>query len=620
MSVLTSTESSHTHVCCFNKDRCSYKHCIISIIVIVALSTVSVTLHEWSRSHSHIKNALVELQTKLDELQLYSTNTNANTNANTQIQNQNPKHNHNNSNSSNIIHLTSFDVHSGPISSVAALLETSTMSSTLRQSLYGNNNGKFKNEWSSSSHWQYEIELDQLLSPPHCNSANNRSNHGFGPSCIHNTEFKQALWSMFRPNYNALSYQRLAKRIFDLVQQHDDDDDDDDDDHDHDHHTMNQIYNAIQRTDAFLTTFVGDISLLLLAFGKPNIVVTAHRFDYMIGCNEGKQPNIRSIAEWKTAAYKMYDKQLFTATNDLDAEYIQHFLGFRPKPIYETAEHWRRFRGPYTGDIREFLVFPHAQIKVAKVMQHMIDNVGTDVITIKHMRDVMPKWRVSEATHATVPHGMSLKDWKAVPTPSVLLRYTAAIVLPYAQPTVSISEPYQLGLPIFAPTIEFAYELRQKHLDHFWRDFGPCEYNHGYDQTVSPVVMPPHPNSTHTPYDPHNLDDWKHFHHWMQFADIYQWDHVMYFSSWQDLRTQLLSVDMHDMRNRSKQMRRFFDDRALGNIARWKEMFSHIQRHYPSSPHRTSKRQSKTQQHRSFREAIVANKLEPMFTELLREI
>ena len=115
-----------------------------------------------------------------------------------------------------------------------------------------------------------------------------------------------------------------------------------------------------------------------------------------------------------------------------------------------------------------------------------------------------------------------------IPPLQDIANHRAVVIFPYAVHSYGVVEVFSLSVPIFTPSIEFAIELGIFH-DTKVSDSFYC--GSGWQEP------PADPNSPH-PFSPEDRSK-EAVRYWLQFADLYVFPHVKYFSSWQDLVQQL---------------------------------------------------------------------------------
>ncbi len=108
--------------------------------------------------------------------------------------------------------------------------------------------------------------------------------------------------------------------------------------------------------------------------------------------------------------------------------------------------------------------------------------------------------------------------------------HRAFVLLPYAVHSFGVVEVFSLSMPIFAPTIEFSMKLGI-YTDKNMKNPGLC--GPGWHEPAAD------PNAPH-PYSPEDTSD-DALRYWLQFAEVYQFPHVQYFTSWDHL-VQLLDA------------------------------------------------------------------------------
>jgi len=110
--------------------------------------------------------------------------------------------------------------------------------------------------------------------------------------------------------------------------------------------------------------------------------------------------------------------------------------------------------------------------------------------------------------------------------------HRAFVILPYAAHSYGVVEVFSLSIPIFTPSIEFAMELGIIN-DKNANDAAIC--GQGFQEPAAD------PGSPH-PFSPEDRSS-EAVRYWLQFAELFQFPHIQYFTSWSDLMQKLDAAD-----------------------------------------------------------------------------
>lgn len=129
-----------------------------------------------------------------------------------------------------------------------------------------------------------------------------------------------------------------------------------------------------------------------------------------------------------------------------------------------------------------------------------------------------------------------------------VLSHRAMILFPYQSSTMFAIEMYRAGVPMLAPTQRFLKEWHLKYNYLFERIYGKPPHDiHNYSEL-------PYPNH---PTDELTLDVW------LSFFDIYQWEHIVYFDSFEELVYKLHTTNFEEVHNLMMQYNQRFENILL---------------------------------------------------------
>ena len=253
----------------------------------------------------------------------------------------------------------------------------------------------------------------------------------------------------------------------------------------------------IASTDAFICMFPASMCEMWMPFNKTIIYLPAHRY------NLGRCTN----KEWDrlnvhlNALVSMNNpKHILGAESFYDKEYLQHYTGLVPLPLYSFSGFYTS-NNTYAPTRKEILAFGTWD-----------DRLSTSKFQIQPVHSIYKRYQLSD-----------------------LVKHRAVVFLPYSVMSYTLTELYSLCIPLFVPSMSFIHNVRRtvtddrSSLSKFY-----CNYPE-LDKT-----MKAHPSSTH-PYSPNvNMtEDPEAESYWLQFADFFYWPHVTYFDDFKDLERKL---------------------------------------------------------------------------------
>ena len=271
---------------------------------------------------------------------------------------------------------------------------------------------------------------------------------------------------------------------------------------------------TISTADGFICSFPSSMCEIWMPFNKTIIINPAHRYN-LWRCTAGAFDRLNEHL-YKLASL---NKLILGASDKYDLEYLRHYTGLRPLPLYNFAGVYTA-GNPYSPTRDEIIMFGGGQQNVAEIAKQMSDAVKS--FKVVHVRTLYPRYNLSD-----------------------LVQHRAVIFVPYAVMTYAISELYALNIPMIVPSIKFYRTV-------FDYGFGKDRVTHGgYYCMRGEELGKPHPTSLH-PYSPNVYAsvDQEAESYWLQFADYYHWPHVTYFDDYQHLEEVLSKMDFNDIHNK----------------------------------------------------------------------
>ena len=253
--------------------------------------------------------------------------------------------------------------------------------------------------------------------------------------------------------------------------------------------------------DAFLCTFPSSLCEVWMPFNKTIVLVPAHRYD-LHRCSQAEHDRLNEHL------YKLSSmgRLVLGAESKYDVEYLHYYTGLSALPLYSYSGFYTA-GNPYSPTKESIIVFGVRD-----------DNVAHRPNLAKDMNEIVKKYEIVDA-YQLYPH------W----TFSDLAKHRAVIFIPYAVMTYKITEIYSLSIPMIFPSIAFIRDV----LDGFGLD---RTARGSYYCKTFPEVGERHPTSLH-PYSPDKQAsvDPEAEYYWVQFSDFYEWPHITYFDSYDQL-------------------------------------------------------------------------------------
>ena len=294
--------------------------------------------------------------------------------------------------------------------------------------------------------------------------------------------------------------------------------------------------------DAFMCTFPASLCEVWMPFNKTIVLVPAHRYD-LHRCSQAEHDRLNEHLYQLSSMGRL----VLGAKSKYDVEYLHYYTGLSALPLYSYSGFYTA-GNPYSPTKKSIIVFGVGDDKVA----HR-PNLAKD------MNEIVQKYEIVDA-YKLYPH------W----TFSDLVKHRAVIFIPYAVMTYKITEIYSLSIPMIFPSIKFIRDvLHGFGLDRTARGSHYCEN--------FPEVGERHPTSLH-PYSPDKQAsvDPEAEYYWLQFSDFYEWPHITYFDSYDQLEEILDNMNfsaIHDkMLDENKRRERVLKYNWCKVISKMKDM------------------------------------------------
>ena len=276
---------------------------------------------------------------------------------------------------------------------------------------------------------------------------------------------------------------------------------------------------TMQRVSAFVCTLPVAMCEAFVPFNKPMIVIATIRY-------EQARPE---PAKWRALNELLLNisrspRGVVAANNLYDAKYIEYFTGIAPFVVPNYVAYL--MRESYRPTRKQFLVAPiHSNELYEKIFgefDSVIMRRRLDLV-LYPLRQLYPQYRFSD-----------------------IAAHPAVVYVPYQVSMISMTEQYRMNIPLFVPTLDL---LAKWHVQHgvvrqrTWANYRQQRSS----RSAIPGVL-----GDDTP-DPNNDEDETAVRHWLRYADYYQWPHIVYFESVEDLVDKMATVDLDEISRRMRE-------------------------------------------------------------------
>lgn len=265
-----------------------------------------------------------------------------------------------------------------------------------------------------------------------------------------------------------------------------------------------------------------------------------------------------NLGRCTTKEWRLLDKQLgiinkyqqntIGAMSRYDVEYLKYYTGLNPKLVTSYAEYYVHPRD-YQPVKPEYLIFT-----VKEGIEKFISGV-------KHA--LAPKFK-AEFVHKLYKF-YSDED---------LTSHPAIISLPYSVMSNRLTEWYNLAIPLFIPSPKFFLNYNDGVYTGMGHDRTSTSQPYCANDVTLEAAMRPkiEDGLSYHPYSP-NVDmaeDPEAEMYWMQYADFYDWPHILLFDSYDQLRQLIEVTDLrrvHENMKEELKIRKIQVDKAWCDIA-----------------------------------------------------
>jgi hypothetical protein len=294
--------------------------------------------------------------------------------------------------------------------------------------------------------------------------------------------------------------------------------------------------------DAFVCFHPAAMCELYMPFNRSMIVIASTRYE--LARYEPERWN-----KWNEnlIAISRDPKNVVAANNRYDAEYIRYFTGINATvlPSYCQYTHVE-----YHPTRKQILLAPiHGrplELFFMKSLRQSLKNFDKGSVRIEPIRRLYERYEYSD-----------------------LANHPAIIHVPYQVSVMSFFEQYRMNIPLFFPSLKLLTD---------WHYEQGVVIERTWDRTLYGIK----PNSSHITGvlsgvpDPNNEQDREAIRYWLAFSDFYQWPHITYFNSTDDLLLKLVSTDFQAI---SSKMKAYNKKVGTNLVTTWNVILSTVKRH-----------------------------------------
>lgn len=301
----------------------------------------------------------------------------------------------------------------------------------------------------------------------------------------------------------------------------------------------NQI--EMNLVDAFICFHPAAMCELYMPFNRSMIVIASTRYEASRFDNDHWKKWNENLIQ-----ISRHPRNVIAANNLYDAEYIRYFTGINATVLPSFCNYTN---SNYQPKRSEFLLGPIHEQKFDLIFQEMLQQSlerSANIIEISPIRKIYRNYQYSDLTN-----------------------HPAIVHVPYQVSVMSFFEQYRMNIPLIFPSLNL---LSQWHFEH-----GVINEK-TWDQTFSGI----RPNQSHIDGvikgipDPNNDRSQTAIRYWLNFSDFYQWPHITYFESTDDLIDKLARTDFRLI---SKRMKEYNTQLSQNLIHKWKSILENIKRY-----------------------------------------
>jgi hypothetical protein len=149
---------------------------------------------------------------------------------------------------------------------------------------------------------------------------------------------------------------------------------------------------------------------------------------------------------------------------------------------------------------------------------------------------------------------------------SEIVKHPGIIYVPYQVSLMSLFEQYRMNIPLFFPTLDLLTEWHYTFHVIDERTWDGVNGNRKNASTIPGVLGPDIP-------DPNNEFDRGAIRYWLNFSDFYQWPHITYYNSTDDLAMKLTTTNLVEI---SENMKIYNENLKRSLHDQWRQIIERI--------------------------------------------
>jgi hypothetical protein len=232
-------------------------------------------------------------------------------------------------------------------------------------------------------------------------------------------------------------------------------------------------------------------------------------------------------------------------TRSPDAEYIRYFTGIKAIVLPSLCAYTKVLYMPKTG--KPFLIAPIHDNKFAPRFKSMLTDSLQRLkasITVGHLREVyIGYYQYSQ-----------------------IAEHPGIIYVPYQVSVMSLFEQYRMNIPLFFPSLDLLIEWHYTHHIINQRTWDAVYGNRKNASTIAGVLGSDIP-------DPNNEFDRSAIRYWLQFSDFYQWPHITYYNSTEELAIKLTTTNLRQV---SENMKIYNANLKQKLLEQWRQILERV--------------------------------------------
>jgi len=264
--------------------------------------------------------------------------------------------------------------------------------------------------------------------------------------------------------------------------------------------------------DAFVTSYALPASLAYLPFDRPVLLIVTIRYEVTVADPDAWRAWTAAL---QALGRRRHSRFVIAANNMYDVKYVQYFTGLTDDQVVYMPSHCHVSASYAPQTNAGLLIMPRrvAPPRLVPDIKAAFDREGNG-LSAHWMAELYPHYTMDE-----------------------LAQHRAIIFVPYTVSVMTFFEVYRMNIPTFVPSKKLLIEWHLQHgllTEMTW----PLPSGAG-----SPV--PPFPAHAHWP-DPNNDTSVASLTFWLDFADLYTFEHLIEFDDLDDLVAKARSMDETD--------------------------------------------------------------------------